>query len=115
MSNPVARRAPARVSPKQLQVRSALPYLPTPGSDAWAVLAFFCANPDEELESADITLKFNVPTKHVHARLAAAVKAEYLASSVRPRPGKWPGSVYSAGPKLPLVRDAMAALVAPQT
>lgn len=80
----------------------AVEYRPKPGSVADRVLAFFRANPDEELSSPDIAAKFGVNQDGVRVLLRSAIAAEYLA--VRQAPNSigrgTPMLVYSAGPRL---------------
>lgn len=70
-------------------------YTPRPGSLAAHVVAFFRANPDEQLTSRDIGEKFDVHMYGVNTQLRAAVDHGLL--SVVPGSGTQP-STYSAAP-----------------
>lgn len=53
-------------------------YLPKPGSLAEGVLAYLTANPDEELNSRDIAIKFDRPLSGVIPALRAPVHWQHL-------------------------------------
>ena len=73
------------------------------GSVAWNVVQFFRANPDEELLTEDIRVKWAGPDSRVPQLLDKAVKAGFIASEMQPRRPKCGGGVqivYFAGPEL---------------
>lgn len=73
------------------------------GSVAWNVVQFFRANPDEELLTEDIRVKWAGPASRVPQLLENAVKAGLIANELQPRRPKCGGGVqivYFAGPAL---------------
>lgn len=77
-----------------------LAYAPRPGSVAWALLAFFARNPDEELTIVDAEVKFSTTAHSLHsgtkaARNAGYINARFASNSIGPGL-----TVYSAGPEL---------------
>lgn len=60
------------------------------------VMAFFRAEPDEQLTADDIALKFNTQRKNVHTQLASAVEAGHLKRD----PSDEHGYVYASGSSL---------------
>ena len=77
-------------------------YLPKPDSLAGRVCAYFYRHPDEELSTADITVKFDADSNSVSALLAGTV-ANGLLTLIK-KGGAM--VIYSAGPKL---AEAMSA------
>jgi hypothetical protein len=60
---------------------------------------FYAANPNEELTSIDISVKFDVPIESLFTRLRPGVRIGLFAHrSAGPGPGKY--AVYSAGPEI---------------
>lgn len=53
-------------------------YVPTHGALADRVIEWFHANPDEELERADVARKFDVPLSRIAPELAMAVMQGHL-------------------------------------
>jgi len=53
-------------------------YKPQLGSVAFKTIEYLTTNPEEELTSEDIGIKFDKPSKQVHSLLAEAVKAGAL-------------------------------------
>jgi hypothetical protein len=53
-------------------------YKPQAGSVAFKTIEYLTTNPEEELTSEDIGIKFDKPSKQVHSLLAEAVKAGAL-------------------------------------
>lgn len=66
-------------------------YIPTHGTLADRVVEWFKANPDEELERADVARKFDVPLSRIAPELAMAVMQGHLRWS-RNRPGTYHGT-----------------------
>ncbi len=66
-------------------------YIPTHGTLADRVVEWFRANPDEELERADVARKFNVPPSRITPELAMAVMHGHL-RWLRDRPGTHQGA-----------------------
>ena len=60
---------------------------------------FYAVNPDEELSSGDVALKFGVPPRDVQKRLKNAVDQGIFACTAA-GPGRGKQSVYTAGPVL---------------
>lgn len=54
-------------------------YTPRAGSVAFRVIEFLLANPDEQLGSADVAIKFDCARNNVHTLLSDAVTAGFLA------------------------------------
>lgn len=58
------------------------PYTPNPASVVSRVIDYFARNPDEELTSADVALKFQILPGSVGPTLAAAVRAGLLTQDI---------------------------------
>lgn len=77
----------------------------TGASLAQRVIAYFSANPEEELSSADVVRKFDVVNgPAVHAELASAVSTGQLT--------RMTGGIYAAGPNLAAASAAVAEVAA---
>jgi hypothetical protein len=83
------------------------PYSPEPGSGAWRVLSFFADNPEEELLTTDVVVKFGIDHRATYKRLQAAVEAGYLVRKKGPR-NRPPVCLYCAGPALPTFAGLLA-------
>lgn len=66
-------------------------YIPTHGTLADRVVEWFKANPDEELERADVARKFDVPLSRISSELAMSVMQGHL-RWLRDRPGTQQGA-----------------------
>lgn len=71
-------------------------YTPTSHSLPGRMIAFFRANPDEELTLEDITEKFDCVTASIHTLLGTARSADMLARD-KNKEGDW---IYKRGPSL---------------
>lgn len=80
-------------------------YTPFRGSLAARLVAYFDANPDEQLSAADIGVKFEACAQHAYTALKPLVKAGVLAVE---NPGTYP-RIWRAGPELPQVAERLRA------
>jgi hypothetical protein len=80
-------------------------YRPTSVSAAGKAVAFFLANPEEELLDSDVSEKFNVARASVEALMTASVSAGYISKRNVSRGVK----AYFAGPKIDLLKPAAGA------
>lgn len=101
---------------------SAPAYKPAPGSLAARVIEYFISNPDEELNSLDVALKFDRDPATVTAGLRPAVHSGALACEPGGRAGE--RSVYRVGPHaaecltgagLPMPAEAPSSFRMPRT
>ena len=67
---------------------------------ALRVVLFFARNPEEDLTTADVTLKFAIPAEHVRNALARAVANGLLRRNGGSTGGRGKMLVYSAGDML---------------
>lgn len=79
-------------------------YTPNPGSVPGRAVAFFRANPEEELGIDDIVEKFDASRGNVHTLLGAALDASLLRRE-RNSEGEW---IYAAGSAIAPVRSGSA-------
>lgn len=84
--------------------KSGRPSLFRSKTGALRVVLFFARNPEEELTSADITMKFDIPADKVHGTLNRAARDGMLRRAGQHRGGRGRVLVYSAG-------DALLALI----
>ncbi len=72
----------------------------THNSNVARVIGFFVKNPDEELTSTDIVIKFDIARSNVHVTLRRAVEAGLLTRRSFGVGRDCPPSIYSAGDAL---------------
>jgi hypothetical protein len=80
-------------------------YRPQEGSVAWRVIEFFTSNPEEKLTPADISAKFEVPSKQVHSLLSLAV----LGGALHRSTDEEDELVYRMGDGIPVIKPNRAA------
>jgi DNA-binding MarR family transcriptional regulator len=84
-----------------------LDYVPVVGSLPARTIMYFAANPEEEMYTRDLALKFDANPSGIAAGLAKSIEAGYISRSGGRQSGE--GAVYSAGPKLGEIAAAIQA------
>lgn len=89
------------------QGAAAADYVPVVGSLPARTILYFAANPEEEMYTRDLALKFDANPSGIAAGLAKCIECGYISRTGGRQSGD--GAVYAAGPNLAKVAAAIQA------